>query len=80
MQESEPDVADEGEVGASVGTGEVVEEDAADAARLAAVGQPEVLVAPSLEAGPMVRIGSIAGSAQRAMEGGRVLRHRKYRR
>ena len=52
---------------------EMVEEDAARAARLAAVGQEEVAVAPCLEARIVVRVVPVAGGAERGVEKGGVL-------
>ena len=53
----------------------VVEEDAAGAARLVAVRQEEVAVAPGLERGIIFRVVPVAGGLERGVEIGRV-RHR----
>jgi hypothetical protein len=53
-QERVADGAHQGEAGVEAALGEVVEEDAADAARLVAVLEEEVLVAPALEARVLV--------------------------
>ena len=50
VEEGLADVAREGEVAREVAAVEIVVEDAADAARLAAVRQEEIVVAPFLEA------------------------------
>ena len=49
LQERQADIAGEGEIGVGVAGEVVVEEDAAGAARLVAVRQEEVAVAPRLE-------------------------------
>ena len=56
----------------------MIEENAAGAARLVAVRQEEVAVAPRLEARVVVRIVPVAGGAERGVEIGRV-RHRLRR-
>src|SRR3546814_11477942 len=58
LQEGAADVLSEGEVALPVAAVEVVVENAADAACLAAVGNEEVLVAALLEAG--VEVGGVA--------------------
>ena len=50
----------------------LVEEDAARAARLAAVRQEEIAVAPFLEARVVARVVAVAGGAERGVEVGRV--------
>ncbi len=72
VEEGEADRADKGEVGLEVGRGEVVEEDAADAAPLAPVRQVEVLVAPSLKARVIAGIGTVASGLQRRVERGGI--------
>ena len=52
----------------------VVEEDAAGAARLVAMRQEEVAVAPGLERGIVTRVVPVAGGLERGVEVGRVLR------
>src|SRR3546814_15645406 len=60
VEECLSDVAGEGEVGLEAAV-EIVVEDAADAARLVAVLQEEILVAPRLEARVVVGVMGIAG-------------------
>ena len=62
------DRAGEGEVGLEVAAVVIVVEDAADAARLVAVLQEEILVAPFLEAGIVGGVGGVAGRLERAVE------------
>ena len=57
------DRADEGEIALPVAAVEIIEEDAADAARLAAVLEKEILVAPFLEARVAVRRRSASQAA-----------------
>ena len=73
VEERQPDVAGEREVGIGVAAEVVVEEDAAGAARLVAVRQEEVAVAPGLELGIVARVVAVAGSPERGVEVGRVL-------
>src|SRR6185437_14066436 len=60
-EESLADRPREGEVGGVVAAVQMVVEDAADAARLIAVGQVEIVVAPRLETPVIGRIGPVAG-------------------
>src|SRR3546814_14977448 len=71
-QEGAADVLGEGEVGLPVAALEVVVDDAADAARLAAVGAEEVFVAPLLEARQVVGVVAVAGGPPGARDGGGV--------
>src|SRR5580704_9621251 len=65
LEERLADAAGEGEVAREVAAVEIVEEDAAHAARLAAVRQVEVFVAPLLEARIIAGVVAVAGGLQR---------------
>ncbi|KAF1853478.1 hypothetical protein Lal_00013840 [Lupinus albus] len=80
VEEGGADIAGEGEISLPVARLEVVEEDAADAARLAPVRQEEIAVAPLLVARVIVRVVAVAGGAQAGVEVGGVplvLHHRR---
>ena len=62
------DGADESEIARPIAAVEIVEEDAAGAARLAAMRQIKVFVAPFLEAGIGVRLITVAGPGERGVE------------
>src|SRR3546814_634779 len=79
LQEGAADVLSEGEVALPVAAVEVVVENAADAACLAAVGNEEVLVAPLLEARVEVGGVAVAGVLQGGVEVRRVLLDRIHR-
>src|SRR5216683_2545317 len=79
-EEGLADVAGEGEVAGEVAAVEIVVKDAADAARLAAVGQMKVLVAPLLEARIVGGVLAIAGGLEGGMEGVGVGLMRHHRR
>ena len=78
IQERQPDIADEREIGGRIATEVVVEEDPAEAAGLATVRQEEVAVAPRLELRIVGGVVPVAGRLERGMEIGRVL-HRFWR-
>ena len=71
-EEALADAAHEREAGVEAELGQVVEEDAADAARLVAVLEEEVLVAPALEARVLLgaerreRVAAACGGSARA--------------
>ncbi|CAH2599395.1 protein of unknown function [Rhodovastum atsumiense] len=73
FQEGAADILDEAQVRRGVARGEVVEEDAARAARLVAVGQEEIAVAPRLEARVVRRIVPVAGGLEGSVQLGCVL-------
>jgi hypothetical protein len=72
IEKRQAHVAGEGEVGLPVAAVQIVEEDTADAARLAPVLDEEVLVAPGLEARMVVRVVAVAGGLERGVEVGGV--------
>ena len=80
FEEGGADVAGEGEVGVPVAGVEIVVEDAADAARLVAVLEEEILVAPFLEARVVGGVVAGAGGLERGVEIGGIQRLGKHRR
>src|SRR4029077_18168974 len=69
------DRAQEREIALPIAAIEIIEEDPADAARLAAMLEKEILVAPGLEARITILVVTGAGARQRGMKligGGRV--------
>src|SRR5690606_10355694 len=67
VEEGEPNVAGEGEIGRPVAAVQIVVEDAADPARLVAVLEMEILVAPRLVARVVGRVVDIARGLERAV-------------
>src|SRR5215831_7363268 len=62
------DGPDKGEIALPVAAVEIIEEDPAGAARLAAMLQEEILVAPRLEALMAIRVVAVAGGGEGGMK------------
>ena len=68
FKKSQADIAGKGEIGRRVAGVELVVENPAGAARLVAMGQEEVAVAPFLEARIIARIVRVAGRFEAGVE------------
>src|SRR5258708_3595067 len=79
LEEGGTHLADEGEIALPVAGVEIVEEDAADAARLAAMGKIEIVVAPLLEARVVAGVVAAAGGSKRLVKhrGVALVRHHR---
>src|SRR6185312_11618020 len=80
VEEGQSDVARKGEIALPIAAVEIIVEDAADAARLAAMLQEEIFVAPLLEARVIAGIVRVAGLLEARVEIARVRLDRPHRR